>query len=102
MPGPVKGQFFYLYMILDIFSRKIVGWEVFERETAENASALIQKTVWAEGCVNQPLVLHADNGSPPLTHVNMRCRAAHEGRYHESNAGKSGHSRVLQPATCVK
>jgi hypothetical protein len=35
MPGPVAGMFFYLYLIVDIFSRKIVGWEVHEREGAD-------------------------------------------------------------------
>jgi putative transposase len=69
LPGPVAGMFFYLYLIVDIFSRKIVGWEVHERETAELASTLIQKAVWAEACMSRPLVLHADNGSPPLMHA---------------------------------
>jgi putative transposase len=64
MPGPVVGMFFYLYLIVDIFSRKIVGWEVYEREAAELAATLIQKAVWAEACISRPLVLHADNGSP--------------------------------------
>jgi len=64
VPGPVAGMFFYLYMIVDIFSRKIVGWEVHERESAEQAADLIRQTVLAEGCLMRPLVLHADNGSP--------------------------------------
>ena len=64
MPGPVAGMFFYLYLIVDIFSRKIVGWEVHERESAELAAGLIRQTVLAEGCLMRPLVLHADNGSP--------------------------------------
>ncbi len=64
MPGPIRGTFFYLYLILDIFSRKIVGWEVQERESAEHAADLACKAVWAEGCLTRPLVLHADNGSP--------------------------------------
>ena len=64
MPGPVAGMFFYLYLIVDIFSRKIVGWEVHERESADLAAALIRQAVLAEGCFMQPLVLHADNGSP--------------------------------------
>jgi putative transposase len=64
LPGPVAGTFFYLYLILDIFSRKIVGWEVYERETAEFAAQVLQRAVWAEGCLTSPLVLHADNGSP--------------------------------------
>ena len=64
MPGPIRGVFFYLYLILDIYSRKIVGWEVHEREGAELAAELVRKAVWAEGCLPRPLVLHADNGSP--------------------------------------
>ncbi len=64
MPGPVAGMFFYLYLIVDIFSRKIVGWEVHEREAADLAATLVQKAVWAEMCISRPLVLHADNGSP--------------------------------------
>lgn len=64
LPGPVAGTFFYLYLILDIFSRKIVGWEVYERETAEFSAQVLERAVWAEGCLTSPLVLHADNGSP--------------------------------------
>ncbi len=69
MPGPVAGTFFYLYLIVDIFSRKIVGWEVHDREAAELAATLIRKAVWSEACASRPLVLHADNGSPPLMHA---------------------------------
>lgn len=64
LPGPVLGMFFYLYLIVDIYSRKIVGWEIHESETAELAAGLLERAVWAEGCLNQPLILHADNGSP--------------------------------------
>jgi len=64
LPGAVKGLFFYLVMILDVYSRKVVGWEVFEAESAANASLVIQRAVLAEGLIDQPLVLHADNGSP--------------------------------------
>ncbi|MGY3436781.1 MULTISPECIES: hypothetical protein [unclassified Marinovum] len=48
---------------MDIFSRKIVGWEVHEREGAELAAALIRRAVLAEGCIARPLILHAENGS---------------------------------------
>lgn len=64
LPGPVAGTFFYLYLIVDIWSRKIVGWEVHERETAEFAAAVLERAVRAEKCFTRPLVLHADNGSP--------------------------------------
>ena len=60
----VKGMFYYLYLIEDIFSRKIVGWEVHEQESAEHASLLIRKACLAEGIQERQLVLHSDNGSP--------------------------------------
>ena len=63
--SPLAGMFFYLYLIVDIFSRKIVGWEVHERENADLAAALIRQAVLGKGCIARPLVLHADNGSPP-------------------------------------
>lgn len=63
LAGPILGQFFYLYLILDIFSRKIVGWEVHSQELAEHAASLVQRAVMAERCLGMPLVLHADNGS---------------------------------------
>lgn len=64
LPGPVKGLHFYLYLILDIFSRKIVGWEIHDVESAGNASTLIRKTHLKESVRDNPLVLHSDNGSP--------------------------------------
>ena len=64
LPTYVRGMFFYLYMIMDVFSRKIVGWEVYDRENAGNAAVVLQKAVLAEGCLANPPVLHADNGSP--------------------------------------
>lgn len=64
LPGPVLGMFFYLYLIVDIFSRKIVGWEVHQQESSELSAKLVERAVWAEGCLIRPPVLHADNGSP--------------------------------------
>jgi len=64
LPTLIRGMFFYLYMIVDVFSRKIVGWEVFDRECSGNAAGFVYKAVLAEGCILQPLVLHSDNGSP--------------------------------------
>ena len=60
----VRGQYFYLYLIEDIFSRKIVGWEVHEEESGELAAQLLQRTVLREQCFTKPLVLHSDNGAP--------------------------------------
>ena len=61
---------------VDIFSRKIIDWEVHEREAAELAATLIQKAVWAEACVSRLSVLHADNGSPHLVPARA-CTAGH-------------------------
>ena len=60
----VRGLFFYLYMIMDVYSRKIVGWEVCETESAEHASVLFRKTYLREGIAGRVLILHSDNGSP--------------------------------------
>jgi len=64
LPASIRGLFFYLYMIVDVFSRKIVGWEVYDRECSDYAADFVHKAVLAEGCVVNPLVLHSDNGSP--------------------------------------
>lgn len=60
----IRGSFYRLYLVLDIFSRKIVGWEVHESESADHASVLIRKACLAEGIHRSGLVLHADNGGP--------------------------------------
>lgn len=64
MPSPVRGKHYYLYLIVDIYSRKAVGWEVHEEESGENAAALLQRSVISERCLREPLVLHSDNGAP--------------------------------------
>ena len=64
LAGPIRGQFFFLYLILDLFSRKIVGWEVHASESGEHARDLVEQAVWREQIVGEPLVLHGDNGSP--------------------------------------
>jgi putative transposase len=64
LPGPVRGQFLYLYLILDLYSRKIVGWEVHPQENSAHASALVERAVLGAACIDRPLILHADNGSP--------------------------------------
>ncbi len=60
----IQGKFFYLYLIMDLYSRKIVGWEVFETESAEFAAQVFRTTHLREGIGAQSLVLHSDNGSP--------------------------------------
>lgn len=64
LPTHTVGMYFKLYMIVDIFSRKIVGWEVWTEETGELASKLVEKSVVNEKIIGKPLVLHSDNGGP--------------------------------------
>lgn len=59
----VNGMYYYLYMMMDVFSRKITAWEVHETESGELASELLRRGVLAEGCADTLQVLHADNGA---------------------------------------
>ena len=96
--GPIKGKFYYLYLILDLYSRDIVGWEVYEEQTAELASILIKRTCLAQRHLSyEPLVLHSDNGTPMkgatmletlyklgITPSNSRPRVSNDNPYSES------------------
>jgi putative transposase len=65
LPALVMGRWFHLYLILDLYSRKIVGWEVHESDDAGHAAHLVRRTALAEGIatmLTKP-VLHGDNGS---------------------------------------
>jgi putative transposase len=100
LSGPIKGTYFYLYMISDLFDRSIVGWEVWPEQSAKNSSDLIKRTIIAQGIkppLKAPLVLHSDNGSPMkgatmletlyklgLTPSNSRPRVSNDNPYVES------------------
>jgi putative transposase len=64
LPTRVQGRWFYLYIILDLFSRKIVGFEVHDSDQAEHAAHLVRRTALAEGIHARLVrpVLHGDNG----------------------------------------
>lgn len=64
LPTTVRGQFWYLYMHLDIFSRKIVGWAVHEQESSAHASALLKTICVNENIQSGQLICHSDNGAP--------------------------------------
>lgn len=64
LPGPAKGIYYYLYLILDLYSRKVVGWEIHEQETSELAGQLLSRAYLRENIAGVSLVLHSDNGSP--------------------------------------
>jgi putative transposase len=61
--GPVKWTYFYLYVVLDIFSRYVVGWMVASRESALLAEKLIRETCQKQGIQPGQLTIHADRGS---------------------------------------
>ncbi|MFO8173891.1 MAG: IS3 family transposase [Longimicrobiales bacterium] len=64
LPGPVRGTFFFLYLFLDVWSRKIVGAQVYAEENAERASQLFVQSCIRQGVEPGGLVLHSDNGGP--------------------------------------
>jgi hypothetical protein len=61
--GPAKWTYFYLYVILDVFSRYVVGWMVAPRESAELAKKLIEESCEKQNIQPSQLTLHADRGS---------------------------------------
>jgi len=64
LKAAITGTFFYLYMFMDIFSRKIVGFTVHETESMDFSSRLLSEICKAENISREQLVLHSDNGSP--------------------------------------
>jgi putative transposase len=65
--GPAKWTYFYLYTILDVFSRYVVGWLIAERESASQAEHLIGETCAKQGIEPDQLTLHADRGSAMIS-----------------------------------
>ena len=65
LPATVIGRWFHLYLILDLYSRKIVGWEVHANDSSDHAVHLVRRTALAEGIAALAVkpVLHGDNGS---------------------------------------
>jgi putative transposase len=61
-PGPAKWTYYYLYVILDIFSRYVVGWMLAHRESEHLAERLIRETVVKQGIVRDQLTIHSDRG----------------------------------------
>ena len=64
LPTQVMGMYFYLYLFMDIFSRKIVGWQVYETESSDLASEVMRDICVRENIAPQQVVLHSDNGRP--------------------------------------
>ena len=66
LKGPVKWTYYYLYVILDIFSRYVVGWMVAYREKSALARKLIEQSCEKQGIQQDQLIVHADRG-PSMT-----------------------------------
>jgi transposase InsO family protein len=64
LPTVIRGRFLRLYLVIDVWSRRIVGWEVHDDESAERAARLIQRICAETGVDTTGLVLHSDNGKP--------------------------------------
>ena len=67
--GPEKWLYYYLYVILDVYSRYVPGWLIAERESAELAEELLATTCVKQGIVREQLTVHADNGGPMIAHT---------------------------------
>jgi len=64
LPTLVRGIFLYLYLVMDIYSRKIVGWQVYEDESSDLAAELMRDICVREDIKREQVILHSDNGSP--------------------------------------
>jgi transposase InsO family protein len=64
LQSSVKGSFFYLYMIVDVWSRKIIAAQIFDKESMDHSSALLAHACMVHGVQPEELVLHSDNGGP--------------------------------------
>ena len=64
LPTLVMGIYFYLYLFIDIFSRKIVGWQVYDSESSDLAGEVMRDICAREDIAPSQVILHSDNGSP--------------------------------------
>lgn len=63
LPATTRGVFYYLYLFMDIFSRKIVGWQIYDSESSEQASEVLKDLCHREGIDKDQVILHSDNGA---------------------------------------
>lgn len=64
LKSPTRGAFFYLYLVMDVFSRRIMGWDVHPRESMWQAARFMSRAIRESGAPREGLVLHSDNGGP--------------------------------------
>jgi len=90
LESPIVGKYFYLYMIIDLYSRKVVGWGVAAQESGALARKIFAHALEAEGVSADQLVVHADNGKPMRSRTlqklfELLAVTASHGRPHTSN-----------------
>jgi putative transposase len=90
LEAPIKGTYFYLYMIIDMYSRKVVGWDVFAKEDGTLARVLFAQALVAEHIPAGQITVHSDNGKPMRSTslrslFDMLSVTASYGRPHTSN-----------------
>ena len=64
LPSAIRGQYFYLYLFMDVFSRMIVGWQVYAEESGAQASEVLKDLCAREAIQPDQVILHSDNGGP--------------------------------------
>ena len=62
--SPVKGKYYFLYLVMDVFSRMIIGWRIEEEQSSEHSSSLIDQCCKRFKIKKKQLTLHSDNGGP--------------------------------------
>jgi putative transposase len=88
--GPVKWTYFYLYVLMDVFSRFVVGWMIAYKESSELAKTLIRESCERQHIIRDTLTVHADNGKPMVAltvgelMINLGVEKSHS-RPHTSN-----------------
>ena len=87
--GPKKWNYYYLYVIMDIYSRYVVGWMVADRENSALAGRLIQQSCLKHGVQPRVLTLHSDRGTP----MTSQC-TPHPFPHH------TGHCSLINPVEC--
>jgi len=90
LESPIVGKYFYLYMIIDLFSRNVVGWGVAAQESGAVARKVFAHALEAEGVCADQLIVHADNGKPMRSRTlqklfELLAVTASHGRPHTSN-----------------
>lgn len=76
-----RGIYYKLYMIIDIYSRKIVAWEVWTEENGELTSELVERALLSEKVKGKPIVLHSDNGATMKSYT-LKSKLEVLGYYH--------------------